>query len=174
MLLLYDFFPTARHRLSHVPLILGASHPMFPGIPIYDAGVFPRSPPLPVELNTSALDTRTYAGYVIPTTSPLHHAHLRSEQEFTAQVIRSPARQFSLIQTIGPDAEDSILVRQGSYLVLFEEVWRLALVILEQDKVQLFYQPEMQPVPMLLRIVEEHQAEPGFSGKYELVDMTSR
>jgi hypothetical protein len=173
MSVLYDFFPTSRCQLRNVPLVLGVNHNMFPGIPIYDANVIPRSPPALIDIPAHTLDTRMYADYVIPTTSPLHFTHLYSEQKYIAQVIQSSARQFGLIQFVGPAPEKTILIRQGNCLVLFEEVWRLMLVIFGNDEVQLFYRPEIQPVPMLLRIVENKGAEPEFMGKYEVMDMTS-
>ena len=173
MSVLYDFFPTSRCQLHNVPLVLGANHDMFPGIPIYDANVIPRSLAALIDLPAHTLDTQMCANYVIPTTSPLHFTHLYSEQKYTAQVIQSSARQFGLIQFIGPTPKRTILIWQGNCLVLFEEVWRLMLVIFGNDEVQLFYQPEIQPVPMLLRVVEDRGAEPELMGKYELVDMTT-
>src|SRR5215471_10288860 len=146
---------------------------MFPRLPIYNTSFIGQSPITHIELEAHQIKTRSYQNYIIPTASPLHYAQLYSEQKYTAEVYQSSPCQFGLIQAIDPSSEDSVLIRQGGCLILFGEVWKLVLVILEQDKVQLFYRPQIRPVPMLLRIVEKVTGLE-FTGKYELVDRTSR
>ena len=131
MIALYDFFPTIWYLVLHVPLVPGANHGMFPRILIYDASAIPESLSTPVELRAETLGTRVYGNYIIPTTSPIHYRHLYSKWKHTAQIIESPAHQFSLIQVIGSTSDETILIRQGNHLLLFGEVWRLVLVILE-------------------------------------------
>jgi hypothetical protein len=173
MFALYDLFPITRHQIRDIPVIPGTNHDMFPRIPIYDITAIPKSPSTFIELPAYCLDTWPCANYVIPTISSLHYTRLYTEEKYMAQVLQSSAHQFGLIQIVGPGSEESILIRQGNYIMLLGELWKLVLVIFEQDKVQLFYQPQVQPVPMLLRIVKEKVAEPEFTGKYELVDLTS-
>ena len=173
MFFLYDLFPVTRHQIENVPIVLGANHPMFPRLPVYDTSLIGQSLTTRIELQAHQLEARLYQDYVIPTASPLHYTRLYSERKYTAEVYRSSACQFGLIQTIGPNSENNILIRRGCCLILFGEFWKLVLVILEQDKVQLFYRPQIDHVPMLLRIVEE-VAGSELTGKYELVDRTSR
>ena len=173
MFVLYDLFLITRHLIRDIPIIPGANHHMFPRLPIYNTSFIGQSPITHIELEAHQIETRSYQNYIILTACPLHDAQLYSEQKYTAEVYRSSPRQFGLIQAIDPNSEDSVLIRQGNCLILFREVWRLVLVIFEHDRVQLFYQPQINRVPMLLRIVEE-VAGSGFTGKYELVDRTSR